>query len=47
MVASAVSGWIAISFLLRLLRTRSFTPFVIYRLVVGAIVIIVFATGIR
>jgi undecaprenyl-diphosphatase len=47
MVASAISGWIAISFLLRLLRTRSFTPFVIYRLVVGTIVIIVFATGIR
>jgi undecaprenyl-diphosphatase len=47
MVASAISGWIAISFLLRLLRTRSFTPFVIYRLVVGTIVIVVFATGIR
>jgi undecaprenyl-diphosphatase len=47
MVASAVSGWIAIAFLLRLLRTHSFTPFVIYRFIVGAIVIIVFATGLR
>jgi undecaprenyl-diphosphatase len=46
-VASAISGWIAISWLLRLLKTRSFTPFVIYRLVAGVAVIVVFATGIR
>ncbi len=46
-IAAGVSGWVAISFLLRLLRTHSFTPFVIYRFIVGAIVIIVFATGIR
>jgi len=47
MVASAVSGWFAISWLLRLLRTHTFTPFVIYRLIVGAVVIVVFATGLR
>jgi undecaprenyl-diphosphatase len=34
-VASAVTGFLAVSLLLRLVRTRSFTPFVVYRLVVG------------
>jgi undecaprenyl pyrophosphate phosphatase UppP len=28
-------------------RTHSFTPFVIYRMVLGVVVIIIFATGIR
>jgi len=28
-------------------RTHSFTPFVIYRIVLGVAVIIIFATGIR
>jgi undecaprenyl-diphosphatase len=47
MVAAAVSGFLAIAWLLRLLRTHSFTPFVIYRVVVGIAVIVVFATGWR
>jgi undecaprenyl-diphosphatase len=47
MLASAVAGWIAISWLLRFLRTRSFGPFVVYRIAAGVIVIIVFATGVR
>jgi undecaprenyl-diphosphatase len=46
-VASAVSGWIAIAFLLRFVQTHSFRPFVIYRLVVGTVLIVVFATGLR
>ncbi|HEX5586176.1 MAG TPA: undecaprenyl-diphosphate phosphatase, partial [Acidimicrobiia bacterium] len=46
-IASGVSGFIAIAFLLRFVRTHSFRPFVIYRLVVGTAVIIIFATGIR
>ena len=46
-VASTVSGFIAIWFLLRYVRTHSFLPFVIYRLVLGTAVIIIFATGIR
>jgi undecaprenyl-diphosphatase len=45
--ASAVSGWVAIAFLLRFVQTHSFRPFVIYRLVVGTAVIVVFATGLR
>ena len=47
MVAAGVSGWLAISLLLRFLRTHSFTPFVIYRIVVGVAMIIVFGTGLR
>jgi undecaprenyl-diphosphatase len=40
-VAAFVSGMIAIGFLLRYLRTRSLTIFVVYRLVLAAIVIVV------
>ena len=43
MLASGVTGFIAIWFLLRLIRTRSFTPFVIYRIVAGVFVIAVAA----
>jgi undecaprenyl-diphosphatase len=46
-VAAAVSGWIAIAFLLRFVQTHTFRPFVIYRIVVGTALIIVFATGLR
>ncbi len=46
-VASMVSGFLAIWFLLRYVRSHSFLPFVIYRLVLGVTVIIIFATGIR
>ena len=46
MVSAGISGFIAIAFLLRFVRTHSFRPFVIYRLVVGTIVIVIFATGI-
>jgi undecaprenyl-diphosphatase len=46
-VSSAVTGWIAVFFMLTFLRKHSFFPFVVYRVVVGVAVIIVFATGIR
>ena len=46
-IASGLSGWLAIAWLLRLLRTHSFTPFVVYRIVAGIAIIIVFATGLR
>ncbi|MDQ6797918.1 MAG: hypothetical protein M3011_07855 [Actinomycetota bacterium] len=36
---AAVSGFLAVAFLIRLLRTRTFTPFVAYRVVVGLAVI--------
>jgi undecaprenyl-diphosphatase len=38
-LASAITGFIAIWFLLRLVRTRGFTPFVIYRVLFGLFVI--------
>lgn len=46
-LAAGISGWIAIAGLLKYLRTRTFMPFVIYRFIAGAGVIIIFATGIR
>ena len=46
-VASAVSGFLAIAWLIRYLQTNTFFPFVVYRWVVGTAVIIVFATGVR
>lgn len=39
--ASAVTGFIAVSALLRIIRTRSFLPFVVYRCVAGVFVIAV------
>jgi undecaprenyl-diphosphatase len=46
-LAAAISGFFAISWLLRYLQTNSFMPFVIYRWVVGGAVIIIFAAGLR
>ncbi len=46
-IAAAVSGYLAISFLLRLVRTTSYRPFVLYRYVVGAGVLLIIATGLR
>ena len=40
MVAAFVSGMVAIGFLLRYLRTRSLTIFVVYRLVLAAVVVV-------
>ncbi|HEX6421628.1 MAG TPA: undecaprenyl-diphosphate phosphatase [Acidimicrobiales bacterium] len=46
-VASAVTGYAAVWGTLRLIRTRSFAPFVLYRLVVGASILLVLATPFR
>jgi undecaprenyl-diphosphatase len=46
-VTSAISGWLAVWGLLRFVRTRSFTVFVVYRVVAGLFVLIVVATGWR
>jgi undecaprenyl-diphosphatase len=43
-VASFVSGILAIEVLLRYLRTRSFNIFVVYRFVLAAVVLVVFLT---
>ena len=46
-VTSGLTGWLAISGTLLLVRTHSFMPFVIYRVVVGTAVLIILATGWR
>ena len=46
-VTSGLSGWLAVWGTLKIVRTRSFMPFVIYRIVLGVVVLIVVATGLR
>lgn len=46
-VTSGLSGWLAVWGTLRIVRTRSFMPFVIYRIVLGVGVLAVVATGLR
>lgn len=46
-IASAVSGYLAIAGLLRILRTRTYAPFVVYRLIAGAFCLLLIATGVR
>ena len=46
-VTSAIAGWAAVWGTLRLIRTRSFMPFVIYRCAVGVAVLIIVATNWR
>jgi undecaprenyl-diphosphatase len=43
-VAAAVSGFLAVSFLIRLLRTRTLWPFIWYRLVAGGLFILLLST---
>lgn len=42
-VASGVTGWFAVWGTLRLVRTRTFTPFVVYRLVAGVAILGIYA----
>lgn len=46
-LASAVSGWFAVWGTITLVRTHSFTPFVIYRIALGVLVLGLLATGVR
>jgi undecaprenyl-diphosphatase len=46
-LAAAISGYGAIVFLLRLVRTTSYRPFVLYRYAAGIAILIVIATGLR
>jgi undecaprenyl-diphosphatase len=38
-IASGITGFVAIWFLLKLIRSRGFTPFVVYRVLLGLFVI--------
>ena len=44
---SALSGWVAVWGTIRLVRTRTFTPFVVYRIGLGLLVLSLLATGVR
>ncbi|MGA1161934.1 MAG: undecaprenyl-diphosphate phosphatase [Ilumatobacteraceae bacterium] len=44
---AAVSGWLAVWGLLRLVRTRTFAPFVIYRLGLALVIFLVLSAGWR
>jgi undecaprenyl-diphosphatase len=46
-VTSAVAGWVAVWGTLRWVRTRSFAPFVIYRVGLGVAILVVLASGWR
>jgi undecaprenyl-diphosphatase len=46
-IASAISGFLAIAWLLRILETHSYRPFVLYRYFAGAFVLLLIATGVR
>ena len=47
MAASAVTGWLAVWGTLKLVRSRTFAPFVAYRVILGVVVLLVLATGWR
>jgi undecaprenyl-diphosphatase len=44
---SALSGWVAVWGTMRLIRTRSFAPFVVYRIALGVAVLVLIAAGWR
>jgi len=46
-IASAVSGYLAIAGLLKLIRTHSYDGFVVYRVLAGVLVLLIIATGLR
>jgi undecaprenyl-diphosphatase len=46
-LAAAASGFVAIVFLLRFVQRHTYAPFVVYRLIIAAIVLLVIATGAR
>lgn len=39
-IASAISGFFAISFFMKWIKKKSFTPFVLYRIIIGALILI-------
>jgi undecaprenyl-diphosphatase len=46
-VASGLSGWLAVWGTIRVVRTYSFMPFVVYRIALGVLVLVLLATGVR
>ena len=46
-VVAGVSGWLAMWSMIRLVRTKTFAPYVVYRCLIGAGVLIAVTTGFR
>ena len=46
-ITSGITGWFAVWGMLKFVRTRTFTPFVVYRVAAGAGVLILLATSFR
>jgi undecaprenyl-diphosphatase len=46
-LAAAASGLVAIVFLLGFVRRHTYTPFVVYWLIVAALVLLIISTGVR
>ena len=46
-VTSGIYGFLAVAFLIKLLRTRTFAPFVVYRVVAGVAVVALAASSLR
>jgi undecaprenyl-diphosphatase len=44
-VLAFISGYFAIAFLLRFVRTHNFSVFVVYRVAVGVLMLVLLATG--
>lgn len=46
-IASAISGYLAIFWMLRFVRTHSYDVFVVYRVLIGAALLVLIAAGVR
>ncbi len=46
-ITSAVAGWLAVAWVLQMVRSNSFKPFVIYRVTLGVIVLVIAIAGWR
>ena len=46
-VASGITGYIAVWGTLKLIRTHSFLPFVVYRIIVGVLILLILASSFR
>jgi len=44
-VTSAIVGWLAVAYLMRFIQTRSFIPFVIYRIAAGIFFLVYFTVS--
>lgn len=45
-IVSGIVGWVVIAYLMRYLKTGSFMPFVIYRVLLGAAIMVLLAMGV-